>query len=50
MYKRQFLDYALGEGQNVAKELSFAPLPDNVKTPALAAADGLMCNGAPAKG
>lgn len=45
-----FLDYALGEGQNVAKELQYAPLPDNVKTPAQAAADGLMCNGAPAKG
>lgn len=45
-----FLDYALGEGQNVAKELSYAPLPDDVKTPAQAAVDALTCNGAPAKG
>lgn len=45
-----FLDYALGDGQAVAKDLSYAPLPTDVQTPALAAADGLMCNGAPAKG
>jgi phosphate transport system substrate-binding protein len=45
-----FLDYALGEGQSVAKDLAYAPLPADVKTPALAAADGLTCNGAPAKG
>lgn len=45
-----FLNYALGDGQNVAKQLQYAPLPANVKTPAQAAVDGLLCNGAPAKG
>lgn len=44
-----FLDYALGEGQQVAEKLSYAPLPEALKTKALAVADGLQCNGAPAK-
>ncbi len=45
-----FLNYALGAGQQVATQLQYAPLPAEVKTPAQAVVDGLLCNGAPAKG
>jgi phosphate transport system substrate-binding protein len=44
---KQWLDYALGDGQNVAKELQYAPLPDAIKTKAQAKVDGLVCNGSP---
>ncbi len=43
---KQWLDYALGEGQSVAKELQYAELPAAVKTKAQAKVDGLVCNGA----
>jgi phosphate transport system substrate-binding protein len=43
---KNWLDYALGAGQQVAPQLEYAPLPDNVKTKAQAKVDGLQCNGA----
>jgi phosphate transport system substrate-binding protein len=46
----KFLDYALGDGQAVAEKLSYAPLPDSIKSQVQTAVDGLQCNGAPAKG
>jgi phosphate transport system substrate-binding protein len=43
---KNWLTYALGAGQQVAPQLEYAPLPDNVKTKAQAKVDGLRCNGA----
>jgi phosphate transport system substrate-binding protein len=40
-----WLDYALGDGQSVAKELQYAPLPASIKTSAQAKVDALQCNG-----
>ena len=45
-----FLDYVLGEGQNVAKQLSYAPLPSSLLSASKGAVADLQCNGAPAKG
>ena len=42
-----WLDYALGAGQDVAKELQYAPLPAAILTKAQAKVDGLQCNGQP---
>jgi phosphate transport system substrate-binding protein len=44
---KAWLDYALGAGQNVAKDLQYAPLPDDIKSPAQQKVDGLVCNGSP---
>jgi phosphate transport system substrate-binding protein len=44
---KQFLDYGLGEGQNVLGQLQYAKLPSEVLTKSKEAADGLQCNGAP---
>jgi phosphate transport system substrate-binding protein len=44
---KQWLDYALSDGQNAAKELQYAPLPDAIKSKAQAKVDGLQCNGQP---
>jgi phosphate transport system substrate-binding protein len=44
---KEWLNYALGDGQAVAKELQYAPLPANIKTKAQAKVDGLVCNGSP---
>jgi phosphate transport system substrate-binding protein len=44
---KAWLDYAEGDGQNVAKELFYAPLPDAVHTAAMAKVKGLLCNGKP---
>jgi phosphate transport system substrate-binding protein len=44
---KSFIDYGLGDGQNVAKELSFAPLPASIKSKSQAAADKIECNGSP---
>jgi len=41
------IDYGLGAGQGVAKQLQFAPLPSSIMTKAKAAADRLQCNGSP---
>jgi phosphate transport system substrate-binding protein len=40
-----WLNYALGAGQQVAPELQYAPLPDAIKTKAQAKVDALTCNG-----
>ena len=42
---KNWLGYALGAGQQVAPQLQYAPLPDNVKTKATAKMNGLQCNG-----
>ena len=42
---KDWLNYALGPGQQVAPELQYAPLPDNIKSKAQAKVDGLQCNG-----
>ena len=47
---KNWLSYALGAGQQVAPQLQYAPLPDNVKTKAQAKVDGLQCNGAAING
>ena len=39
-----------GDGQSVAKELQYAPLPDDLHTKAMAKVDGLQCNGAAISG
>src|SRR5215813_4413023 len=43
---KAWLQYAEGDGQSVAKELQYAPLPDDLHTKAMAKVDGLQCNGA----
>ena len=45
-----WLDYALGDGQQVAPQLQYAPLPGPIRTKAQAKVDGLVCNGKPLKG
>jgi phosphate transport system substrate-binding protein len=42
---KTWLDYALGEGQPVAQQLQYAPLPDALKRKAQAKVDSLRCNG-----
>ena len=41
-----WLNYALGPGQQVATQLQYAPLPSNIKSKAQAKVDALKCNGA----
>jgi phosphate transport system substrate-binding protein len=43
---KNWLGYALGDGQSVAPQLQYAPLPDAIKSKAQAKVDGLQCNGA----
>jgi phosphate transport system substrate-binding protein len=45
-----FLNYGLGEGQNVLGQLQYAQLPPALLTEAKAAVGTLTCNGAPLKG
>ncbi len=40
-----FASFALGEGQSIAQQLYYAPLPDAIKTQAQKSVDGLQCNG-----
>jgi phosphate transport system substrate-binding protein len=40
-----WLNYALGSGQDAAKELQYAPLPTSIRDKAQAKVDGLQCNG-----
>jgi phosphate transport system substrate-binding protein len=47
---KDWLTYALGDGQAVAPDLEYAPLPDAIKTKAQAKVDGLVCNGTPITG
>jgi phosphate transport system substrate-binding protein len=42
-----FLDYALSDGQSVAKELQYAALPEAIHAAAQKKVDGLTCNGSP---
>jgi phosphate transport system substrate-binding protein len=42
---KSWLNYALGDGQAVAPELQYAPLPDAIKQKAQAKVDALVCNG-----
>jgi phosphate transport system substrate-binding protein len=42
---KAWLEYAEGEGQNVAAELQYAKLPDALHRKAVAKVDGLRCNG-----
>jgi phosphate transport system substrate-binding protein len=44
-----WLNYALGAGQSVAKDLQYAPLPASILNKAQAKVDGLQCNGAALK-
>jgi phosphate transport system substrate-binding protein len=43
---KNFLTFGLGKGQDVAKQLMFAPLPDAIKSKATAAVGTMQCNGA----
>ena len=45
-----WLDYATGDGQKVAPELSYAPEPANISDAAKAKVKGLQCNGKPLGG
>jgi phosphate transport system substrate-binding protein len=42
---KSWLDYAEGDGQSVAKELQYAPLPAAIHDQAKAKVNGLRCNG-----
>jgi phosphate transport system substrate-binding protein len=42
---KAWLSYAEGEGQRVAQELQYAPLPDDLHSKAQEKIDGLQCNG-----
>jgi phosphate transport system substrate-binding protein len=44
-----FLNYGLGDGQNVAKQLSYAPLPSAIAGQAKAAVATMTCNGSALK-
>jgi phosphate transport system substrate-binding protein len=45
-----FLNYGLGDGQNVAKQLSYAPLPATLLSKSKDAVKSLQCNGSPITG
>jgi phosphate transport system substrate-binding protein len=47
---KDWLTYALGDGQAVAKDLEYAKLPDAIQAKAQAKIDGLRCNGAAVAG
>lgn len=44
---KSWLTYILGDGQSVAPELEYAPLPASIQTRAQARVDALECNGSP---
>jgi phosphate transport system substrate-binding protein len=44
---KAWLTYILGDGQSVAPELEYAPLPASIQTRAQARVDALECNGSP---
>jgi len=46
----KFLNYGLGDGQSVAQQLSYAPLPAPLLAKAKAAVGKLTCNGQPVSG
>jgi phosphate transport system substrate-binding protein len=43
---KSFFTYLLNEGQDTIKKLSYAPIPDSLKTKDQAAVDAMQCNGA----
>jgi len=45
-----FLNYVYGDGQNVLKQLSYAPLPAAIASKAKAQVSQLQCNGSPVSG
>ena len=45
-----FLNYVYGDGQNVLKQLSYAPLPAAIASKAKAQVSELQCNGSPVSG
>jgi phosphate transport system substrate-binding protein len=49
MRVKAWLNYALTTGQDAAKELQYAPLPQNIKEKAQTKIDGLKCNGSAIK-
>jgi phosphate transport system substrate-binding protein len=44
---KKFIDYGLGDGQNVLGQLQYAKLPAALLTKSQAASSGLQCNGSP---
>ena len=44
---KTFLDYGLGAGQSVLKQLSYAPLPAAIDSKAKALVGTMTCNGSP---
>ncbi len=44
---KAWLTYILGDGQSVAPDLEYAPLPASIQTRAQARVDALTCNGSP---
>jgi phosphate transport system substrate-binding protein len=44
---KSWLDYALGDGQSVAPQIQYAPLPSALRAKAQAKVNALTCNGAP---
>jgi phosphate transport system substrate-binding protein len=47
---KAWLDYAMTDGQKVAPEIQYGPLPSGLLTQAKAKVDGLQCNGKPIAG
>lgn len=47
---KDWLNYGLGDGQKVAEQLEYAPLPSDVLSKAQAKVDALQCNGSPLEG
>jgi phosphate transport system substrate-binding protein len=47
---KDWLTYAVGDGQAIARQLEYAKLPDAIRTKAQAKIDGLQCNGAAVAG
>jgi phosphate transport system substrate-binding protein len=43
---KTFFSYLLGTGQDTIKKLSYAPIPDGLKSKDQAVVDGMKCNGA----
>jgi phosphate transport system substrate-binding protein len=43
---KTMISYLLGQGQDTIKKLSYAPIPDSLKTKGQAAVDAMQCNGA----
>jgi phosphate transport system substrate-binding protein len=45
-----FFNYLINDGQQTIQKLSYAPIPDSLKTKDQAAVDGMQCNGAAISG